>query len=231
MSAPILLNLGDFQFSMDTAAFEELQRSSAYIWAELPRIGMNPALQFTGVEAEVITLTGKIYPHFRGGLGQIDAMRTEAAKGKPLLMVDGLGSIKGFWCITRVEEGRRHMWVSGAPRLQEFTVEVKYYGPNGNDTKPRAYAAVMGPVGSAAPARVTHTPTGAPARAAAPHHTPTSAPATSTHFPHYPVYPFGVFNIPFFGPIRLPLPNLSLPKILPDVVRTPAGPIRLSKLF
>lgn len=203
MSAPVLLNLGEFQFSLDTAAFEELQRSSAYAWAELPRLGVNPALQFTGLEAETITLSGKIYPHFRGGLGQVDAMRAQAAQGKPLLLVDGLGSIKGFWCITRVEEGRRHLWVSGAPRLQEFSLELKYYGPNGNDTQPKAFPVMTVPVGSPTPGRFVHTATAAPGRGTAAPKNPVQAPTTPTRFPHHGRYPFGTINVPFIGPVRL----------------------------
>jgi phage protein U len=220
MSAPVLLNLGTFQFGLDTAVFEELQRSSAYTWAELPRIGVNPALQFTGVEAETITLPGKIYPHFRGGLGQVDAMRTQAALGKPLLLVDGLGSVKGFWCITRIDEGRKMLWGSGAPRLQEFTVELKYYGPNGTDTQPRTYPTVQAAVGTATAGRITKTAKGAPSRVQPTPHVAAQAPQTPDRVGHYPQYPFGVINLPFIGPIRLPLPNLSLPPSLTNLNRT-----------
>ena len=203
MSAPVLLNLGEFQFSLDTAAFEELQRVTQYIWAEVPRIGLNPALQFVGLEAETITLAGKIYPHFRGGLGQVDAMRAQAAAGKPLLMVDCLGSVKGFWCITKVEEGRRHLWVSGAPRLQEFTVELKYYGPNGSDTVPREHSVVSAPIGSPVPGRFTKSATEAPGKPGPLAKSATEAPETPRTFPRRAVYPFGTFYIPFLGPIRL----------------------------
>jgi len=222
--SPVLMNLGSFQFSLDTAVFDELRRSTTYNWPEQSRIGTTAAIQFTGQDAETITLPGRIYPHFRGGLGQVDAMRSMAQAGKPLLLVDGLGSIKGFWSITRIDECRKVLWSSGAPRLQEFTIDLKYYGPNGNDVQPRAYSAVQAAVGSAQPSRLTRHSSRVPSRGSVRR---SSKPALKTpnRLTHQAIFPLGVFETPI-GPIRLPIPNISIPIHPPGLISTAIGPVR-----
>ncbi len=71
----MMMQLGTFQFSLDRAAYQELRRNVEYRWAQMQRINHRPSLQFVGVGLESIDLRGTIYPHFRGGLGQIDALR------------------------------------------------------------------------------------------------------------------------------------------------------------
>jgi hypothetical protein len=85
----VMLSLGEYQFSVDTAAYEQLCRRSEYRWARMERISHRPSLQYVGMGLEEIELRGVIYPHYKGGLGQIDSMREEAAKGKPLILVSG----------------------------------------------------------------------------------------------------------------------------------------------
>jgi phage protein U len=123
-----MMKLGDFTFSLNTAAYQSISRSSSYNWAEQTRIGTNPCLQFTGVGAETISLPGVIFPTFRGGLGQVGAMRALAGHGKPLQLLDGFGNLKGFWCITSIKEKASDFLVGGCPQKIEFTLELKYYG-------------------------------------------------------------------------------------------------------
>ena len=77
--AEVMMQLGFFQFSIDAATYQRLSRSTEYRWARQARIGTNDALQFTGYGPETIALEGVIYPHFRGGLKQVDKMRTQAS--------------------------------------------------------------------------------------------------------------------------------------------------------
>lgn len=126
-----MIALGAFRFSLPTAAYQRLQRRSEFRWPRQDRLQRRPALQFVGEGVETVTLEGVIHPHFRGGLGQVEAMRAEARKGEPLEMVDGLGFIHGRWCILSIEEGQRDFFKDGAPRAQSFTVELEKYGEDG----------------------------------------------------------------------------------------------------
>ncbi|ETX03575.1 MAG: tail protein (plasmid) [Candidatus Entotheonella factor] len=123
-----MLALGDFRFAVDTAAYQTLQRTSAYRWPGQERLAREPALQFTGPGTETLTLDGVIYPAFRGGLGQLDAMREMAARGEPLLLVDGLGQVRGQWVITQIEESQSHFLPKGIPRKMTFTLSLQRYG-------------------------------------------------------------------------------------------------------
>ncbi len=126
-----MASLGTFQFGIDTAAFKELQRSSTYRWQKLDRIGRKPAQQFIGEDADKITLNGVIYPHWRGGIGQVEAMRTAASLGEPLPLVysfESTGQYCGLWCITDIEETRSVFFEDGTPRRIEFRLSITEYG-------------------------------------------------------------------------------------------------------
>ncbi|MQP64702.1 phage tail protein [Niveispirillum sp. SYP-B3756] len=123
-----MMALGGFRFSLGTAAYQTLERSTEFRWAEQDRLGRGPAYQFVGLGADTITLAGVIYPHYRGGLGQVDAMRAEAAKGQPLDLVDGWGRVWGVWVIRSVRERDSNLMGNGAPLRIEFQVELAAYG-------------------------------------------------------------------------------------------------------
>lgn len=128
MSTEMMLALGDYRFSVATAAYQSLKRTTEYRWAAQQRQGRRPAQQFIGVGRDEISLQGMIYPHYSGGLGQLDTMRAEAGKGLPLMLVDGQGGVHGKWCITRVEEGQKQFFAGGLPRQQTFALALTHYG-------------------------------------------------------------------------------------------------------
>ena len=128
MAASYMLALGAFRFSLPTAAYQEFVRTAAYRWPAQARLGRRPARQYAGPGDETITLAGTIYPHYRGGFGQIDAMRAEAGTGRPLRLVTGAGVVLGLWAITRIEETQQAFWDDGRPRRIDFRLELAAYG-------------------------------------------------------------------------------------------------------
>lgn len=123
-----MMALGEYRFSIDSAAYQELKHNQAFRWQAQERLLRRPAMQFVGVGEESIELSGVIYPHFRGGLKQLDAMRTEASKGQPLLLVDGLGFIWGQWVITQIDESQSFFQANGQPLKQSFQLRLVNYG-------------------------------------------------------------------------------------------------------
>lgn len=87
-----------------------------------------PAQQFVGLGNETLDLKGVIYPHYQGGMGQLDVMRAQAGRGDPLLLVDGLGFIWGQWVILQVDETQTVMLTNGQPRKLEFQLRLARYG-------------------------------------------------------------------------------------------------------
>jgi phage protein U len=126
-AAPMMRQLGAFQFSLTTAAYQSLAHSQSWNWAKLNRFGQAPVSQFVGMGGETITLPGVIYPNFRGGFGQIDAMRAEAEKQTPLIMVDGDGNVYGKWTITEITETQRVFGAGGKPLKIEFNLNLQKF--------------------------------------------------------------------------------------------------------
>ena len=58
----MLMQLDDFQFSIGTAAYEQLRRRSEARWARIPLLGGGEAIHTVGVNNDTITLTGTVYP-------------------------------------------------------------------------------------------------------------------------------------------------------------------------
>lgn len=151
-----MARLGSFQFGMDTAAFNELKRASGYRWEAKNRIGRSPAMQNVGRDADTIALSGVIYPHWRGGLGQMAALRAMATTGEaqPLVYAfENSGQYCGRWCIVSIEETRTVLFDNGAPRKIEFGLTLREYG---EDASAGVVSQVVSAVGAAvnAPAAV-----------------------------------------------------------------------------
>ena len=125
--AEVMMQLGFFQFSIDGATYQRLSRSTEYRWARQARIGANDALQFTGYGPETIEIEGVIYPHFRGGLKQVDRMRTQASLGRPLTLVSGVGKVLGLWVVEGISEGQEVFASRGVPQRQDFTMRMARY--------------------------------------------------------------------------------------------------------
>ena len=124
----LMLALGDYRFSIDTASYQTLQRTTSYNWQSQQRIGQRPAQQFLGLGSDVINLTGVIYPHFKGGLSQLQSMREQALKGSPLQLADGLGQIWQSWIIKQIDETQTYFDAGGLPLKIEFKLQIERYG-------------------------------------------------------------------------------------------------------
>ncbi|WP_339469374.1 phage tail protein [Pseudomonas sp. EL_65y_Pfl1_R83] len=115
-------------FNLDTAAFDELRRSTAFRWASQERLTRRPAQQVIGMGDEKLTLKGAIFPGFKGGIKQLDTLRTLGGKLQPMTLTTGYGDVLGTWCMTSVEEEQSALLGGGIPRKQGFTLEFVRYG-------------------------------------------------------------------------------------------------------
>lgn len=127
MAKRIMLRLGSFKFSLDTAAYQELTRTTNYRWARQERIGTNDALQFTGLGPEAVDLRGVIFPLFRGSDRQIARLRSQASLGFPLPMIDGRGKVWGLWAVESIGETQSVFMDNGAARRIQFDLRLSRY--------------------------------------------------------------------------------------------------------
>jgi uncharacterized protein len=124
----MMLALGIYRFALNTATYQSFKRNNEYRWPAVERIGKEPLLQSIGAGAERIDLEGIIYPHFRGGLEQINIMRNFLAQRKPHLLIDGKGYILGYFVITHIEETQTTFLADGTPKKVEFRISLARYG-------------------------------------------------------------------------------------------------------
>lgn len=131
-----MMRLGDFYFSVSSAAFDKINYVSNYRWVpkDAPTEQGTPILQYNGPGERTMTINGTIFPQMvKNGLGQVEAMRTQAAKGEilPLCYVEthggkgGVGKILGNWCIFSISEDRTLFLPDGNPREIHFTMQLK----------------------------------------------------------------------------------------------------------
>ncbi len=138
MAAEVMIQIGSFQFSIDTAAYQSLQRAKGYRWVAQDRINRRPAQQFVGLGSESISLAGIIYPGVFGTLDQISKMREVADTGEPLNLVvspnGNTGEILGLWVILSISETNTIFIAGGVPRKIEFTMEIAHYGDDSDSS-------------------------------------------------------------------------------------------------
>ena len=123
----MLLSLGDFRFSVDTAAYDDLSIEAEYPWAKVDRLGNTPQLQSVGKEHRTMSLKGLIITTYRGGVGQLETLRTMAGKMTPLELVTGDGRALGKWCVMKVSENDSAFFADGMPKKQTFSLELERF--------------------------------------------------------------------------------------------------------
>lgn len=125
---PLQTNAQPFYFNLDTAAFDELRRQTEFRWASQERLSRRPAQQGVGMGEEKLSLKGAIFPTFKGGLKQLDILRSIGAKLLPLNLTTGYGFVLGTWCLRSLEEEQGALLAGGIPRKQTFSLEFTRYG-------------------------------------------------------------------------------------------------------
>ena len=125
---PLQTNAQPFYFNLDTAAFDELRRQTEFRWASQERLSRRPAQQAVGMGEEKLSLKGAIFPTFKGGLKQLDILRSIGRQLLPLNLTTGYGFVLGTWCLRSLEEEQGALLAGGIPRKQAFSLEFTRYG-------------------------------------------------------------------------------------------------------
>lgn len=125
---PLQTNAQPFYFNLDTAAFNELRRQTEFRWASQERLSRRPAQQAVGVGEDKLSLKGVIFPTFKGGLKQLDTLRSIGEQLLPLNLTTGYGVVLGTWCLRSMDEEQGALLAGGIPRKQTFSLEFSRYG-------------------------------------------------------------------------------------------------------
>jgi phage protein U len=125
---PLQPNAQPYFFNLDTAAFDELRRQTAFRWVGQERLSRSIAQQAVGQGEDKLSLKGAIFPGHKGGLKQLDTLRSIGRALQPLSLVTGYGEVLGTWCLLSVDEEQAYLLAGGIPRKQSFSLEFVSYG-------------------------------------------------------------------------------------------------------
>lgn len=100
----MLMALGQFVFSLDTLAYQELKRSNTWRHPSNSRVGARPARQFVGVGDETFALSGWIAPGQLGDYGSMDELRAMGDSGQAFALVSGNGEVFGQFVLESLNE-------------------------------------------------------------------------------------------------------------------------------
>lgn len=100
----MLMALGQFVFSLDTLAYQELKRSNTWRHPSNSRVGARPARQFVGVGDETFALSGWIAPGQLGDYGSLDELRAMGDSGQAFALVSGNGEVFGQFVLESLNE-------------------------------------------------------------------------------------------------------------------------------
>ncbi|EOC1941028.1 phage tail protein, partial [Escherichia coli] len=103
VASRVMLSFGEFEFSIDSAAYNAMKRTMEWRWDEQQLIGKKDLLQYTGKGARTISLEGMVHAGFRDGVG-MDALDTLVQmvdkNPAPHLLVSGTGDVMGYFVVT-----------------------------------------------------------------------------------------------------------------------------------
>jgi phage protein U len=131
-NAPVLLMLGGFKFSLNTAVFQQIQQSNDFRWQAQDRVGQMPALQYTGPGSATMTLPGVVYPLFRGAGNEMSQLRKLASQGKPQRLLTGKGGNLGLWVIEKIDVTSSEFTVDNQIQKQDFALTLRKHSDGTN---------------------------------------------------------------------------------------------------
>ncbi|MCS6160697.1 phage tail protein [Shewanella baltica] len=121
----MMMTLGFFVFSRLTVPYQASQHDMVWRHPTNSRVGARPSAQFLGVGDETLTLSGVLMPEITGGELSLEALRKMADTGKAYPLIEGRGTVTGFFVIEKISKGRSEFFSDGAARKIEFTIELK----------------------------------------------------------------------------------------------------------
>ncbi|MCU8013626.1 phage tail protein [Shewanella sp. SM74] len=121
----MMMTLGFFVFSRLTVPYQTSQHEMVWRHPTNSRVGARPSAQFLGVGDETLTLSGVLMPEITGGELSLEALRKMADTGKAYPLIEGRGTVTGFFVFEKISKGRSEFFSDGAARKIEFTIELK----------------------------------------------------------------------------------------------------------
>ena len=124
MHGSMLMAFGQFVFSLDTLAFQELKRSNTWRHPSTSRVGARAARQYLGVGDDTVSLSGWVSPELCGTYASVAELRAMGDSGQAFAMVSGTGEVFGQYVIESLNETGTLHYPDGTPRRIAFDLQL-----------------------------------------------------------------------------------------------------------
>ena len=126
----VLLSWGEFQFSIESLAYDSLSLSTGYRWVEIERILRNPASQYMGAGSKPIKISGVTFPQLSKKADSLKSLRELADKALPYMLTSGgsEGRVFGEFVLTNIDENTSAFLPGGQYRKNSVSLSFEEYG-------------------------------------------------------------------------------------------------------
>ncbi|MGL5948140.1 MAG: phage tail protein [Aeromonas sp.] len=121
----MLMTLGMFVFKRESAPYQSLSHDTQWRVAKNERVGAMASCQFVGPGDDTITLSGVLYPEITGGDVSLTGLRSMAHLGQAWPLIEGTGTVLGFYVVTALSETRSEFFADGKARKIEFSLSLQ----------------------------------------------------------------------------------------------------------
>jgi len=120
----MMMALGLFVFSLDTAPYSEFQRQVGWRHPGNARVGRRPSHQYTGPDDETITLSGRLMSELTGGDLTLAVLELMGDTGDAYTLIEGTGRYYGQFVIDSLDTKKSYFFQDGKARACDFTVKL-----------------------------------------------------------------------------------------------------------
>ena len=121
----MLMSLDDFIFELGTLAPHEVNNTLSVSWQKQARFQGRPAVQFTGIEGETLSMSGVLYPtsQITGTAQDLGRIKDMAVSGDSYVLVGSDGYFNGEFAILSITE--KHTVLDKLGRAQKIEFEIQ----------------------------------------------------------------------------------------------------------
>lgn len=124
----MLAMLGGVIFEIAPLNYTSLNREMEASWATHEVVGSPKVYEHTGEGNRSITIKGKVFPEFSGGLGELDALDGMRLSGQPYHFMRGDGVAGGWVILTKISIEEEEIGFGGVGRAISFTLTLERVG-------------------------------------------------------------------------------------------------------
>ncbi len=140
----MLAILGFFPFITKTVPFQSVSRQSGWRHPTHNAVGGIPPAQYTGPEADTLTISAELRPEITGGDASLADLYAMAETGKPHNLIWGTGEVMGAYVITSIKTEKSQLMHDGKARSINFTMDLQKAADQPMGLKGKALFAAAG---------------------------------------------------------------------------------------